>query len=92
MSGQIRPEVKAARSEELIRISEAAAVGFFAKNLGTTRRVLFEQYDETTGLAEGLSDNYIKVYCRTDESRCNTFADVELIEPYQDGIKGMIRE
>jgi len=91
MDGQIPPDVKAARSEELIRISEATAARFFAENLGSTRRVLFERYDDETGLAEGLTDNYIKVYCETDPSRCNSFADVELIELYRDGVKGRIR-
>lgn len=91
MAGQIPPDVKAARSAELIRISEAAAARFFMRNLGTARRVLLEQYDEKNGMAEGWSDNYIKVYCEADESRCNTFADVDLIELYRDGVKGIIR-
>jgi len=92
MKGHISPEVKARRSEELIRISEAAARKFFTQNIGTMRRVLLEQYDPRTGLLEGLSDNYIKVYCKGNEERCNSFADVELIELYHDGVKGSIRE
>jgi threonylcarbamoyladenosine tRNA methylthiotransferase MtaB len=91
MTGQVPAEVKAARSEELIRISEKAAARFFAQNIGLTRRVLLEQYDERTGLAEGRADNYIKVYCKADESRCNSYVDAELIELYRDGVKGSIR-
>lgn len=92
MKDHISPEVKAKRSDELIRISEAAARDFFAQNLGTTRRVLIERYDPGTGLAEGLSDNYIKVYCEGSVKLCNTFADIELIELYEDGVKGIIRD
>lgn len=91
MKGHISPEVKARRSEELIRISEEAAKKFFLKNIGTTRRVLFEQFDEKTGFLEGLSDNYIKVYCQGTEDLCNSFVDVELIELYRDGVSGKIR-
>jgi len=91
MEGQVPPDVKAARSEALIRIAEESAARFFTENLGSTRRVLLERYDEETGLAEGLTDNYIKVYCEADESLCNSFADVELIELYRDGVKGRIR-
>lgn len=92
MKGHIAPEVKSRRSEELIRISDAAAKQFFTRNLGSVRRVLLEQYDPKTGLLEGLSDNYIKVFCEGEESRCNTFVSVELIELYHDGVKGRIRD
>ena len=92
MKGHISPEVKAKRSEELIRLSETTARKFFMQNLGSTRKVLLEQYDPRTGLLEGLSDNYIKVYCEGGIDRCNTFADAELIELYRDGVKGIIRD
>ncbi len=92
MKGHVAPEVKARRSEKLIRLSETAAKEFFSKNIGTTRKVLFEQYDEKTGLLEGLSDNYVKVYCEGDLALCKTFVDVELIELYRDGVKGKKRD
>jgi threonylcarbamoyladenosine tRNA methylthiotransferase MtaB len=92
MKGHIAPEVKARRSEDLIRSADIAAKKFFTKNLGTVRRVLLEQYDPKTGLLEGMSDNYIKVYCEGDEGRCNSFVDVELIELHRDGVKGKIRD
>lgn len=92
MKGHISSEVKARRSEELIRVADVAARKFFTQNTGTMRRVLLEQYDPQTGLLEGLSDNYLKVYCKGEEGQCNSFADVELIELYHDGVKGSIRE
>ena len=92
MRGHLAPEVKARRSEVLLRISDDAAKLFFRQNLGTTRRVLFERYDPKTGLLEGLSDNYIKIYCEGAEDDCNSFADTELIELYHDGVKGRIRQ
>lgn len=91
MKGHISPEVKAKRSEALFRISEKVSEDFCRENLGTVRRVLFEQYDNETGLLEGLSDNYIKIYCEGDETLCNTFVNTELIELYRDGVKGKIK-
>jgi len=91
MKGHISPEKKTERSKELIKLSEAAAKTFFTKNIGTMRRVLLERYDEKTGLLEGLTDNYVKVYCNGEENLCNTFVNVELIELYRDGVKGRIR-
>ncbi|MDD3167909.1 MAG: tRNA (N(6)-L-threonylcarbamoyladenosine(37)-C(2))-methylthiotransferase MtaB [Eubacteriales bacterium] len=90
MKAHISPEVKARRSVELIRISDTESRRFYKRNLGTARRVLLEQYDPKTGLLEGLTDNYIKVYCKGSENRCNTFADVRLIELYRDGVKGEV--
>ncbi|MDF2654814.1 MAG: mtaB [Bacillota bacterium] len=90
MKGHLSPEVKARRSDVLHRLSEKAAEAFCKRNIGTVRRVLLEQYDEATGLLEGLSDNYIKVYCSGEESLCNSFINVELTELYRDGVKGVI--
>jgi threonylcarbamoyladenosine tRNA methylthiotransferase MtaB len=90
MKGHISPEVKARRSDALIHVSEAASGMFFKQNLGTSRRILIEQYDPKTGLLEGLSDNYIKVYLEGKEELCGSFVTVELIELYRDGVKGTI--
>jgi len=91
MKGHISPEVKNRRSEKLIQVSEAAAGMFFKQNLGTSRRVLIEQHDPKTGLLEGLSDNYIKVYLKGEDDLCGSFVTAELIELYRDGVKGIIR-
>lgn len=92
MKGHLPPEVKAKRSSELIRKSGEIAKQFFLGNIGTVRTVLFEQYDPKTGLLEGLTENYIKVYCEAEESLCNQFARVNLIELYRDGVKGSLAE
>lgn len=91
MKNHIAPEVKKRRSEKLIRIAEETATNFFATQLGTERRVLFERFDEKTGLLEGLSDNYIKTFCRGDKDLEGEFATVELYELCPGGVKGKIR-
>lgn len=90
MKGHISPELKARRSAELIRISDVVSEAFFLKNIGTIRTVLFERYDQDTGYLEGLTENYIKVYCEGSEGLCNRFVKVHLIELYKDGVKGTI--
>ena len=92
MKGHIAPDVKARRSERLMRIAEETARKFFLSQLGSERRVLFERFDEKTGLLEGLSDNYIKVFCRGSRDLEGKFMITELFELCRDGVKGNIRE
>ena len=91
MKDHLSPEVKSRRSAELIKVAEEVSGQFFVKNLGTSRTVLIEQYNERTGYLEGMSENYIKVYCQGDKILCNRFVNVELINLYKDGVKGKIK-
>lgn len=90
MKGHIPPDVKAKRSKKLMSIAEKTTREFFLAQLGSERTVIFEQFDEKTGLLEGLSDNYIKIYCRGDKDFAGKFAKVKLFELYRDGVKGNI--
>lgn len=90
MSDHIAPEIKKRRSDKLIRIAEETANKFFLSQLGTVRKVLFEKYDEATGLLDGLSDNYIKVFSNGDKNMEGKFVLVELFEPCNGGVKGKI--
>ncbi|MCQ2551432.1 MAG: tRNA (N(6)-L-threonylcarbamoyladenosine(37)-C(2))-methylthiotransferase MtaB [Clostridia bacterium] len=76
---QIPSPVKKERSERLISLGDRP---FLEKNIGTVRRVLFEEDNA------GYTDNYIKVY--VDEGPMGEFADVMLDEIYEDGLKGHI--
>ncbi|MDD2190520.1 MAG: tRNA (N(6)-L-threonylcarbamoyladenosine(37)-C(2))-methylthiotransferase MtaB [Eubacteriales bacterium] len=90
MSDHIAPEIKKRRSDKLIRIAEETANKFFLSQLGTVRKVLFEKYDEATGLLDGLSDNNIKVFSNGDKNMEGKFVLVELFEPCNGGVKGKI--
>lgn len=92
MKGQTAPEVKARRSAALIGAGEREAAGFFMRNAETTRRVLFEEYDERTECWRGHTDNFIEVYCESGADLANTFADVTLEEPYLGGMKGTLQK
>lgn len=92
MKNHLSAEVKSRRSAELIQLADNVSKVFFKNSLGETRTVLFEKSDEITGYLEGLTENYIKVYCLGDESLCNHFARVKLVRLYNDGIIGEIAE
>ena len=94
MKDQVAPQVKNARSEALIKASETSAERFINKNLGTSRSVLFEEYDRKKGTITGLADNYIRVYVKMDEkdaeNAINSFGNVLLEQRFLDGIKGIL--
>ena len=95
-SDQISPKVKKERAAKLTAKSEAAAIKFHQSLCGTTRKVLFEEYSEKDSEIQGLSDNYIRIYCSVSDAQkaealLHRFADVQLITPYKDGIKGDCR-
>jgi len=59
MRGQMREEVKKARSERLLALNEADSRRFREQFLGQTVQVLIESYKH--GYWEGLTDNYLRV-------------------------------
>ncbi len=92
MKGHLPPELKTKRSNELIKIGEAAARAFFTSLIGSERVVLFEEYDEKTRCYRGHSDNFIEVFCESDKDISNTFAKVKLNGLYQSGMLGILTE
>jgi threonylcarbamoyladenosine tRNA methylthiotransferase MtaB len=59
MRGQIKDEVKKARSQRLLDLNEEHSRLFRQQFLGETVEVLIEQYKH--GYWEGLTDNYLRV-------------------------------
>lgn len=56
----VRPEVKHARSQRLLAISERKLQTFYSRFIDTERIVLLE-HSRTPGLYNGFTDNYIKI-------------------------------
>lgn len=87
---QIDGRVKSRRAELLSGEADRAQEIFFRRNLGAIRPVLFESADPRTGWMEGYTDNYIKVYVKTD-GRTDVpdhFTDVRLAGVMPDGMRG----
>ena len=82
LDGHLPGPAKKERSERLIALSDETTKTFLSENLGTTRRVLFEED------GAGYTDNYIRVYA--DGAKDGSFENVMLDELYADGVKGHI--
>jgi threonylcarbamoyladenosine tRNA methylthiotransferase MtaB len=70
MPGQVSASVKKQRSNSMLALAEKSAVSFRARFTGTTRPVLWEQ--RTSGSVwNGLTDNYIRVWTKSNEELGN---------------------
>lgn len=95
MDGQISDELKRQRSKALMAKAEQGAARFLESTLGSERQVLFEEYEEETGLISGFSDNYIKVYCQADhkgqaERLFDQFVTVRFLDLYKEGVNATL--
>jgi len=93
MRGQIRDEVKKARSERLLALNEVDNRRFREQFLGQTVQVLIESYKH--GYWEGLTDNYLRVELSglpDTQSRNwqHTLVNVRLVDLVEDGIRGIM--
>jgi threonylcarbamoyladenosine tRNA methylthiotransferase MtaB len=93
MRGQIRDEVKKARSERLLALNEVDGRHFREQFLGQTAQVLIESYKH--GYWEGLTDNYLRVELDglpDTQSRNwqHTLVNARLVHLIEDGIHGTL--
>ncbi len=61
MPNQVKPEVKAARVDKLIKLSEELHANYVSKFKGQVLEVILEERNKTTGLLSGFTSNYIKL-------------------------------
>ena len=61
MPDQVKPEVKAARVEKLIRLSDELQNKFVERFKGQELEVILEERNKATGLLSGFTSNYIKL-------------------------------
>lgn len=93
LPGHVAPQVKNRRSDSLHKTGYETAERFFRMNEGRVERVLFEEYFEREKILTGHTGNYIRVYISCESPQkgralCGTFADVRLISPERDGMRG----
>ncbi len=92
MEHQVDPSTKNKRSEYLLQLADHAAYDYMKKFICTSVEVLFETKDEKTGYYEGLSDNYLKVYCKNKSDLKDRFALVYVENIFKDGLTGKIEK
>ncbi len=66
MEGQIKEEVKKARTRELIKLSDSLHREFLERNLEHEVEVIYEKKNLKTGLIKGVSRNYIEVHAKSN--------------------------
>jgi threonylcarbamoyladenosine tRNA methylthiotransferase MtaB len=69
MPSQVHPDVRHARTLEMMQISQAAESTYAVQHLGRTLPVLWENV--TDGICSGLTDNYLRVHTRSDRDLLN---------------------
>ncbi len=89
MPQPVNEKVKKRRSERMLTLAHESAQSFRRQFLGKTMMVLWEK-QSAAGIWSGLTDNYIKVYTRSDEDLANRLLPVKLVEGRGDGVWGVI--
>ena len=87
---QIPEIVKKQRAEKLAGLDREMQLAYFTENIGKTHTVLVEQPIGTTGLVEGLTENYIRVELPGNTDLCGEVVNVEITEALIDKCKGAI--
>ena len=95
MQGQVKEEIKKARSERLLALNDLDVQRFRQQFLGETVQVLLESYKH--GRWEGLTDNYLRVEVdgladSTNQDWQNTLVSARLIQLVDDGVLGVTVE
>lgn len=80
MENQILEHIKKERTKELIEISNLLHKNFLDKNKNTTRTIIYEKKSKKMNAYKGVSENYIKVYKKSETNLQNTVETVALSE------------
>ncbi len=87
---QIPHSLRKKRSAEIRELLNDSAETYRRSFLGSELAVLWEQRDDKTQKAIGLTDNYLRVEAHASREVWNTFSRTKIIEVVQDGVLGEI--
>jgi threonylcarbamoyladenosine tRNA methylthiotransferase MtaB len=77
MEGQVHPDVRHARTLEMIELSSRSEGAYACAHLGRTLPVLWEH--ESGGVWSGLTGNYLRVHTRISRDLLNTITPATLV-------------
>jgi len=86
MPEQVEDRIKKQRSQRMLALARESTQNFSRQFLGKTMPVLWEK--QSDGLWSGLTDNYIRVYTRTNKDLTNKLLPVKLSKVSGDGVWG----
>jgi len=84
---QVADKTKKQRRQKMLALAKESAQNFSQRFLGKTMPVLWEKQSDE--LWSGYTDNYIKVYTKSDKDLTNQLLPVKLIEVRRDGVWGV---
>lgn len=87
---QVEKEIKEERSKVMLELAREMKKNFNMRFIGKTMDVLFENITGD-GMYEGLTDNYIRVLARGDESVRNSILPVKLAEMKGIDVIGVVK-
>jgi threonylcarbamoyladenosine tRNA methylthiotransferase MtaB len=87
-SNQVDEHVKKQRAHAMQMMADEKAQEYCKRFIGKTLSVLFESEHE--GIADGLTNNYVRVYVDANSVLCGEIYNVSLEKVYKDGLWGKI--
>lgn len=90
MPDQVPEPVKKDRVHRLEQVGEKTAARFRQSAIGAVKEVLIETIDPDENIADGLTDNYIRVYCDGTGRKSGELVFLRLEREYRDGLWGEI--
>ncbi len=88
MPGQVGDRAKKQRSPKIRALAEESIHNFSQRFLGRSMPVLWEK--QANGIWSGHTDNYIKVYTKSNKDLTNKLLPVKLVEVRGDGVWGEV--
>lgn len=84
MKDKLSPKIKSERADIMHKMAEEIKYNFAEKNLGSQRRVLFENFNDK-GKMYGFTDNYIKTQISFKKELANNILEAKLIRILENG-------
>lgn len=88
LPGQVPPEVRRARVARLLAAAETAERAFWRAQVGRRATVLWER--PRAGVAQGLTDDYVRVLARTDRDLWNRITEADLVAVEPGGVRATL--
>jgi threonylcarbamoyladenosine tRNA methylthiotransferase MtaB len=88
MPGHVPPQVRQERMERMLAAADRAERAFQTARLGGRETVLWERPKD--GMGQGLTGNYLRVFCAAGAGLWNRFSEVELVGLAPGGVVGQI--
>jgi threonylcarbamoyladenosine tRNA methylthiotransferase MtaB len=89
MPGQIKDKIRQERNQRMLELARISRRSFYEQFLGQTMPVLWEKETSPgSGIYSGLTDNYIRIFARSEHPLDNKITPVKLVGFHNQGMRG----